>query len=297
MSEFKQQELFWENLFSVEDSCTTFPYASHTKNKSSKSTAYNQRFIDSTLLSDVSKRIMDMSNQSHMAIYMILLAGVECLLHKYTYEQDMILGVPAIELDKDRTYSSKFLILKNNITPKNSFKSLFNQIKVALSESIEHQGLPFRKMVQNLNLQYDSNNLPVINTMVSLQEIHCFNYNDSVVSDTIFHFELGEEDSINLKLAYNANYYDKDYMVQLIENLNHILSVILFQIELEIEKFETVAEIKRNKLLFEFNDTTAEYPYEKTVYQLFEEQVERTPDHLAVVFEDQQLTYRELNER
>lgn len=57
MSEFKQQELFWENLFSVEDSCTTFPYASHTKNKSSKSTAYNQKFIDSTLLSDVSKEL------------------------------------------------------------------------------------------------------------------------------------------------------------------------------------------------------------------------------------------------
>ncbi|MBE5097611.1 condensation domain-containing protein, partial [Bacillus thuringiensis] len=288
MSEFKQQELFWENLFSVEDSCTTFPYSSYTKNKLSNNKAYNQKFIDSVLLSDVSKRIMDMSNRSHMAIYMILLAGVECLLHKYTYEQDMILGVPAIELDKDQTYSSKFLILKNNITPKNSFKSLFNQIKLALSESIEHQGLPFRKMVQNLNLQYDSNNLPVINTLVSLQEIHRFNYNDSVVSDTMFHFELGEEDSINLKLAYNANCYDKDYMVQLIGNLNHIFSIILFQIELEIEKIETVSEIKRNKLLFEFNDTNTQYPHEKTVYQLFEEQVERTPDHLAVVFEDQQ---------
>lgn len=151
-------------------------------------------------------------------------------------------------------------------------------------------------MVRNLNLQYDSNNLPIINTMVSLKEIHQDTFNKGVVTDTIFHFDL-EKDVINLKLIYNENLYDRDFMNQIIEHLNRVFSVILYQYDLELSKVELLSEVEKNKLLISFNDTTFYYPKKEALHQLFEEQVYKTPDQLAIVFENQQLTYWELNER
>lgn len=295
MSIFAKQESFWTNRFDDDDFLIHLPY-SKTTSKSLSDTNHH-RFIYRTLSSDVSKKIKSMSKHSNMAIYSILLTGVNCLLHKYTSENNIMVGIPTIkEKNNDFTLSNKFLILKNSIDSHSSFKSTFNEIKLGLSESIQHQRIPFRKMVEQLNMQYDSNHLPRINTMVSLNEIHSFDYDKDVNSDTIFHFDL-ENNDIHLKLFFDEDRYDNAFMVQVSDHLDQFFSVALHQPELEINKVEILSDSERNKLLFDFNDTAVEYPQNKTMHQLFEEQVERTPDHIAVVFENKQLTYNELNQQ
>ncbi|KYG36478.1 hypothetical protein AZF08_26070 [Bacillus gaemokensis] len=292
MSVFKKQELFWNNMFDAEDNMSYLPYVKTIKNTSNK---YD--YIYRPLSSDVSQKIKTMANGSNLAIYLILLTGVECLINKYTDEENIIVGFPTMQVgDKQGSLLNEFLILKNKLDQNSTFKSVFNRIKLSVKEAIENQKVPFKKMVRNLNLQYDSNNIPIINTMVSLNEIHKCNFDESIVSDTIFHFDL-EKDLINLKLIYNENLYDRDFMNQIIEHLNRIFSVILYQYDIEINKVELLSEVEKNKLLVSFNDTTSYYPKEKTLHQLFEEQVDRTPEQLAIVFEDEQLTYCELNER
>ncbi|NEW06399.1 amino acid adenylation domain-containing protein [Paenibacillus sp. SYP-B3998] len=295
MSVFRKQEIFWENQFGNEDYLIHLPYSKTTLKHLGDSHLHN--FIYSPLSYDVSQKIKSISKKANMAIFAILLTGVNCLLHKYTSETNMIVGIPTIdETYNDLSLSNKFLILKNNLNRTTSFKTLFNQVKVGLSGAIQHQRIPFRKMVEHLNLQYDSNHLPIIHTMVSLNEIHSFHYANGVNSDAIFHFDL-EDDSIHLKLFYNENRYDKEFMIQVIEQLDKLFSVVLNQPDLEINKVDLLSEIHRNKLLFAFNDTAAGYLQNKTMHQLFEDQVERTPDHVAVVFESKQLTYRELNQQ
>ncbi|WP_218936580.1 non-ribosomal peptide synthetase [Bacillus cereus] len=83
----------------------------------------------------------------------------------------------------------------------------------------------------------------------------------------------------------------------MLKHFINIFSNVLEKPEIQLNKLELVSDTEKEQILVTFNDVTADYPREKTIHQLFEEQVERTPDHLAVVFEDQQLTYRELNER
>ncbi|PFO64635.1 non-ribosomal peptide synthetase, partial [Bacillus cereus] len=98
-------------------------------------------------------------------------------------------------------------------------------------------------------------------------------------------------------LFYNKNLYDKDFIDNMLKHFINIFSNVLEKPEIQLNKLELVSDTEKEQILVTFNDVTADYPREKTIHQLFEEQVERTPDHLAVVFEDQQLTYRELNER
>ncbi|MDR0268154.1 non-ribosomal peptide synthetase [Paenibacillus sp.] len=295
MSIFKKQEFFWASQFEDEDYLIHLPYCKTTSKLTGDTDHHN--FVNKPLSHDVSHKIKSIAKNAPMAIYAILLTGVKCLLYKYTSEKNMIVGMPTIEeKNNDLSLSNKFLLLKNRMDHTMSFKSLFNQVKLSFSEAIQHQRVPFRKMVEHLNMQYDSNHVPMIHTLVSLNEIHSSLDENSVKVATIFHFDL-EDDLIHLKLIYDEDRSDKDFIIQVIEHLDQLFSIVLNQADLELGQVEMLPELHRNKLLFDFNNTVAEYPQNKTMHELFEEQVERTPDHVAVVFENKQLTYRELNQQ
>ncbi|WP_228469442.1 non-ribosomal peptide synthetase [Paenibacillus sp. JNUCC31] len=295
MSIFKKQEMYWANRFEDDDYLVHLPYCKTTSTPIDDT--QHQKYIYKPLSAHVSHQIKSISKNAPMAIYTILLTGVTCLLYKYTNESKMIIGMPTLEeKNNELSLSNKYLILKNNIDRTMSFKSVFNQVKASLSEAIQHQRIPFRKMVEHLNVQYDSNQLPMIHSIVSLKEIHSNLDENNVRAATMFHFDL-KNDGVQLKLAYDEERYDRDFIVQVTEHLDQLFSAVLSQPDLELSEVEMLSEFHRNQLLVDFNDTAAEYPKNKMMHQFVEEQVQRTPDHAAVVFENKQLTYSELNQR
>ncbi|MCO4850630.1 non-ribosomal peptide synthase/polyketide synthase [Bacillus vallismortis] len=297
MSVFKTQEMYWDNLFDEDDGLSAFPYFKAADNTSLSRTGYQEKCICRSLSPEVSQRIMTMANHSEMAAYLILLAGVECLLYKYTDRTSLILGIPTISKQKSsQSAVNTIVLLKNRLTSQSTFKTVFEQLKEAVQDSLKNQNLPFRKMVQHLNVQYNDKRLPLIHTVVSLNEIHSLQCKEDVATDTLFHFDL-ENEGIQLKLFYNGNLYDEGYMDQIAAHLDQLLSIILFEPEAAIHMAEVVPETEKQKLLFDFNDTGADYSGSRTVYQLFEEQAQRTPEHAAVKFKNSHLTYRELNEK
>ncbi|MDM5301989.1 non-ribosomal peptide synthase/polyketide synthase [Bacillus subtilis] len=297
MSVFKTQEMYWDNLFDEDDGLSAFPYFKAADNTSLSRTGYQEKCICRSLSPEVSQRIMTMANHSDMAAYLILLAGIECLLYKYTDRTSLILGIPTISKQKSsQSAVNTIVLLKNRLTSQSTFKTVFEQIKEAVHDSLKNQNLPFRKMVQHLNVQYNDKRLPLIHTVVSLNQIHSLQFKEDVATDTLFHFDL-ENDGIQLKLFYNGNLYDEGYIDQIAAHLDQLLSIILFQPQAAIHTAEVVPETEKQKLLFDFNDTGADYSGSRTVYQLFEEQAQRTPEHEAVKFKNSHLTYRELNEK
>ncbi|MEG7354090.1 amino acid adenylation domain-containing protein [Bacillus inaquosorum] len=297
MSVFKTQEMYWDNLFDEDDGLSAFPYFKAADNTSLSRTGYQEKCICRSLSPEVSQRIMTMANHSDMAAYLILLAGIECLLYKYTDRTSLILGIPTISKQKSsQSAVNTIVLLKNRLTSQSTFKTVFEQIKEAVHDSLKNQNLPFRKMVQHLNVQYNDKRLPLIHTVVSLNQIHSLQFKEDVATDMLFHFDL-ENDGIQLKLFYNGNLYDEGYIDQIAAHLDQLLSIILFQPQAAIHTAEVVPETEKQKLLFDFNDTGADYSGSRTVYQLFEEQAQRTPEHEAVKFKNSHLTYRELNEK
>ncbi|MDQ8091444.1 non-ribosomal peptide synthase/polyketide synthase [Bacillus amyloliquefaciens] len=297
MSVFRNQETYWDNLFDEDDGLSVFPYFKAEDNASLARIGYQEKCICRSLSPEVSQRIMTMANHSEMAAYLILLAGIECLLYKYTDRASLILGIPTVSKQKSsQSAVNTIVLLKSTLTSESTFKSVFQQLKEAVNDSLKNQNLPFRKMVQNLNVQYNDEHIPFIHTVVSLNEIHSLQFKDDAATDTLFHFDL-ENNGVHLKLFYNGNLYDERYMDQIAAHLDQLLSVILFQPQTAIHTAEMIPEAEKQKLLFDFNDTGADYSGSRTVYQLFEEQAERTPEHPAVKFKNCHLTYRELNEK
>ncbi|MGN9865284.1 non-ribosomal peptide synthase/polyketide synthase [Bacillus swezeyi] len=297
MSVFKNQETYWDNLFDEEDGLSVFPYFKTAEKASFTRAGYQEKCICRSLSPEVSQRMMTMANHSEMAIYLILLSGIECLLYKYTDRTNLILGIPTESKQKSSPSAVNTIIpLKNTLSCHSTFKTVFEQLKEAVNDSLKNQNLPFRKIVQHLNVQYDDERIPLIHTVVSFNEIHSLKFKEDVATDTLFHFDL-ENNGIHLQLFYNGNLYDERYMDQIVSHLDHLLSVILFQPQAAIHTVDIIPEAEKHQILFDFNDTAVNYPGSRTAFQLFEEQAERTPDHIAVKFENNQLTYSELNEK
>lgn len=100
-----------------------------------------------------------------------------------------------------------------------------------------------------------------------------------------------------MKFSYNAQVYDEVMVERMQGHLKQLIQAVLNEPETTIGDMNLLTEEEMQQVVYDFNATEVVYPLDKTIHQLFEEQVEKTPDHVAVVFEEQQLTYRELNER
>ncbi|MHC5728802.1 MAG: AMP-binding protein, partial [Nostoc sp.] len=98
-------------------------------------------------------------------------------------------------------------------------------------------------------------------------------------------------------LEYNTDLFEKSTIGRMTEHLQTLLSGIVANPKQRLSELPVLTELEQQTLLVDWNDTSVEYPQQQCIHQLFEAQVERTPDAIAVVFEDQQLTYRELNGR
>ncbi|SCW56608.1 non-ribosomal peptide synthase domain TIGR01720/amino acid adenylation domain-containing protein, partial [Paenibacillus tianmuensis] len=104
-------------------------------------------------------------------------------------------------------------------------------------------------------------------------------------------------DELRFQFEYNANAFDLAEIEQMQHHFVHVLEQIAANPAIPVDKLELVTGQEKELLLHGFNDTAAEYPRERTIHELFEEQAARTPERTAVLFEDERLTYRELNER
>ncbi|WP_421726898.1 amino acid adenylation domain-containing protein [Bacillus velezensis] len=297
MSEFKQQELFWGRMFHTEDRPSAFPSFQMSDSTVKRDITSGSDCIHSSLSADVSRRILTMTNQTPMAVYLVLLIGIESLLYKYTGEEGVITGVPSFEDETDEDLrSDQLMLIKQHINSGSTFKSIFHELKHTLDEAILYQDVPFDKMAGQLRLNYNANHLPIIDTVVSLEQIHPDGFIETAAADALFQFAMGE-DLIDIKLCFNEQVYDRQYMMQVLGHLNRLFSVILFQPELPLGQVNILPESETHSLLVDNQTAKTEYPRDKTVYQLFEEQMKRTPDQAAVIYGEKQFTYRQLNER
>ncbi|MDK8179896.1 non-ribosomal peptide synthetase [Paenibacillus sp. UMB4589-SE434] len=296
-SVFDKEEAYWKEKFNSEDSMSILPYSSTTSQPANAEQKPDLSVITHALPSELSDRIFSLANGSDMAVYMILLAGVTCIFHKYTSRDHVLLGMPVVgsSLDEKST-PDDILIIKTHISSDSNFRSLLGQIKNAIGEALEHQHIPFRKMVQHLSMQYDTRGLPLINTVVSYSDVHTDSVEQSAAVQVLFRFHR-DHNRLHLNISYDNSHYDADYLNTLTDHLCRLLSTVLFQTELEIGKVELLSESEQHQLLHLFNDVWTDYPRQATLHGLFEEHAEQQPDAIAVSFEKERLTYRELNER
>jgi amino acid adenylation domain-containing protein len=245
---------------------------------------------------DISKRICNICNSSKFGVFIFLLSGVSYLLYRYTGNEDVIVGAPVIKQDNKGNCINDKLVLRNRADDNLSFREFLSSVKDSTAEAYRNMNYPLSKLVRLLDLPVYDNRNPLFDVMVLLKNIHDENVADGDMCDLAFKFNMcGQE--INFDIEYNKQLYIESSVNNLAAHLINFFSNVLQDAQVKLGKVDFLSEKEKKRLLYDFNNTVTVYPKDKTIQALFEEQVQRTPEHTAVVFGEQRLAYGELNEK
>ena len=305
---FKESKEFWLKQFSDEIPILNMPTTySRPVNKNYEG-ANLVRFLDRK------SEINILANKYNVTPNMLMLSIYYILLYKYTGQEDIIVGVPV----SGRMYEElKLLIgmfvntmpLRNKILPKMKFEEFLLNVKKLCVDALEHQDYPFDELVNDLNIPrdisrnalfdtmfvYQSNKIPLVD-LDGIKVKYCIPKSHTSKVDITLEI-VATEENMKLSFEYCTKLFSEEFMNEFANHYINILETILNNPDIMIEKISIFDEKERNHILNDFNNTKMEYPKDKTIANLFEEQVEKTPNKIAIVFEDKKLTYKELNEK
>ncbi|NQY06745.1 MAG: amino acid adenylation domain-containing protein, partial [Flavobacteriaceae bacterium] len=263
---------------------------------------------------ELSEKLNQFSKEQGATLYMSLLAAVNGLLYRYTNQSDIIIGTPIAgrsheELEDQVGLHLNTLAIRTDFEGSNSFKELVQVQKEILLEAYANQDYPFDLLVEKLKLKRDTSRSGLFDVMVVLQNqqetaitleglnITPYNEIERGVSQFDMSFSFTEDrEVIYLRLEYNSDIYDASLIDQLYNHLEQLITSALDNQENSIQTLRILSKEEEIELLETFNDTKVEYPKDKTVIDLFREQVVKTPDALAVVYEEATFTYQELED-
>jgi non-ribosomal peptide synthetase component F len=264
------------------------------------------------LSKELSASLNKLSQQQGSTLFMILLAGFQTLLWRYTDQEDIAIGSPIANRNRTEIegligFFVNTLVLRTNLAGNPSFEELLKRVREVALGAYAHQDLPFELLVEQLQPQRDLSYTPLFQVMFVLQNAPMSalelpgltltlleSNSDSAKFDLTLQMIETEEGLVG-SLEYNTDLFEENTIHRMVGHLQTLLEGVVANPQQHLSELPLLSESERHQLLVEWNDTEVEYPQQLCIHQLFEAQVERTPDSIAVVFEDQQLTYRELN--
>lgn len=246
-----------------------------------------------------------------------LLAFVNLLLYRYTGQRDIVIGTPAGGLEDPLRQASAEDVY-NNILPlrfrfddAESYEQLFLKTKEVTLGAFENRSYPIEDLIEALKLPRNLNRNPLFNVTVSLQKaaetpdagrLLNGSYADvsergqrSIVGSDINFLFFRSSNRLDLSLQYRSDCYGIEQMKRLASHLDIIMEAVVTNPKQSLAEIDFLTSQDKTLLLEEFNNTTIEFPSDKTIVDLFEEQVKKTPANRAVIFEGVQLNYHELN--
>ena len=245
--------------------------------------------------------------------FMTLVAVVKVLLHRYTAQHDVRVGVPIAgrtreELGNQIGFFVNTLVLRDQVNSDEPFVALLDRVKRTAEAAYEHQRYPFDRLVDELDLPRDLSRSPLFDVMVAYEaepdialsagglDVREIRLESGVTKFdlTLAFAEAGG--GLDVEIEYNTDLFRADRIARMAGHLAQLMASVVADEGAPIGRIAVIPERERRQILESFNDTAvARGP--DTIVSLFERQVAQTPDRVAVSCQDRRLTYRELNER
>ena len=307
--EIKQTENYWINKFKNSDfEQLNLPY----DYKMTANRSYNGNKISNVIEEKKFKRIERFAKKIGTSPYMFFISAFYALLYKYTGQDEIILGSPIAnrnqnELKRMIGMFVNNIVTKANINPEQPFIEFLNDMKDQILNDLSQQPYPFDMLVKKLGMNADNSRNPLFDVMFTYQNkeeniIKLDNTETQIVeiNNNISKFNLSLEikpKTHTINIEYCTDLFKKDTIERLFEHYMNTIECIMQDKNVPIKDIEIISEIEKNKILYEFNNTKMDYPKDKTIAELIETQANKTPNTVAIVFEEKQLTYKELNEK
>ncbi|MEH2136766.1 amino acid adenylation domain-containing protein [Nostoc sp.] len=275
---------------------------------------FNGSYHVFTLSVELTQKLLQLSQQQGVTLFMTLLAAYNTLLYRYTGQEDILVGTPIANRDRTELegligFFVNILVMRTDLSENPSFNELLPRLREMALSAYAHQDLPFEMLVEALQPERDLSHTPLFQVMFVLlnapmSEIELTGLSVSGlpigITTAKFDLTLTMENTPNGLFGwweYNTDLFDSSTIERITGHFLTLLEAIVANPSERISQLPILTASEQQQLLVEWNDTQVDYPQDKCIHQLFEEQVERTPDAIAVVFENQQLTYQELNTR
>ena len=309
-SEFTESEKFWLEQFQDELPVLHMPTTfERPVTQSFEGNSFHFE-IDKKLKNKIAKLSKDLG----ITPYMFLLASYYVLLYKYTNQEDIIIGTPVTgrnlpELSNIFGMFVNSLPLRANLKSNSSFKTFLNHIKKMCLDAFDHQDYPFDFLVNKLNLQRNTNRSPLFDTMFIYQNMGAPMLNFKDIQTTFvaaqnhiskFDFSLEivpNKENFALRLEYCTKLFDEKFIQNLANRYLKILTTVSDDTTIKIANIEMLSEEEKTQILHDFNNTKMPYDKEKNLQTIFEENVEKNPNKTAIIFEDQTISYQDLNQK
>ena len=267
------------------------------------------------LSGDLLNGLRRLTDRSGTTLFMVLLAAWKVALHRYTGQTDIAIGTfvsgrnhPAVE---DLIgYFLNLLVLRSDLSGDPTFRELLERIRQVCIAAFAHQDLPFEKLVEEMQPTRYVPNRPLVQATFALQNTPQQSLNLTGIAARDLDIDAGVARPFDLHLyvieektrlrgyvCYNTNLFEDETIKRLINHFTNILGAIVVDEEQRISALPMLTEQEKHQLLVNWNDTKAEYPINKCIHELVEIQAEKTPDAVAVIFGNQEVTYGELNRR
>jgi amino acid adenylation domain-containing protein len=268
-----------------------------------------------TIPADLAAGLRSLSQRHGATLFMTLLSGWAILLSRMSGQDDVVIGTPVANRQRSEIetligFFINTLALRVQLGDDPSVAQLLAQVKTSTVAAYDHQDLPFEQVVEALRPPRSMSYSPLFQVMLSLDnlppggELSLPGLTLAPIQNShhSIHFDLSlslsdRGDAIGGTLEYASDLFERSTIERLAGHFQEVLAAMVADERQRVSALPLLSTPQRQQLLVSFNDTAAAYPHDRLIHELFEAQAGMQPDAVAVVFEDQQLTYDQLNRR
>jgi amino acid adenylation domain-containing protein len=275
-----------------------------------------QKYRGAHLASLLPKRLRDelmaLSRREEATLFMTLLAAFNVLLYRYTEQEEFAVGSPIANRTRPEIqgligFFVNTLVLRADLSGDPAFRDLLGRVRETALGAYAHQDLPFEELLEALQPTRDMSRQPLFQVVFVLQntplaplELAGLNVRPLDIDNGTAKFDLTlaveeTEESLKTSLEYNTDLFDEPTIARILDHFQVLIEGILAAPDRRISELPLLTETERHQLLHEKDQRRTEFHRKPCLQQLFEEQAARTPDAAALVFEDERLSYAELN--
>lgn len=306
---FENDKAYWNEIFETIPEQATIP----SFNKDIKDFSYNAKRLSFEINKDLLSNINEFCRENKISIFNFFMAIFSIYIGRVSNIDDFVIGTPILNRSnfKEKHTTGMFVntvpVRVNGIND-GTFKDLACNFATKMMGILRHQKYSYNSVLEDLRSKNE--NVPnLYNIIISYQVTKAFNekfgnyktnwiFNNYCANDFNIHiYDINDTGDLIINYDYLVDKYSDEEVTDIHNRIVNIINQILENNEINSNEIEIVTPEEKYKILNVFNNTNVDYPKNKTIVDLFEEQVEKTPDNVAVVFNDEKLTYRELNEK
>ena len=264
----------------------------------------------------LSKELLDglqnLSHQSGTTLFMTLLAAYQVLLFRYSGQEDLVIGSPAAGRNHPSVEGLigcfiNMVVFRNQVRGDETFRHLLARVREIALAAQDNQDLPFERLVEELQHGRNMSCAPIFQIVFALENPLPTPRLPRLQVDlreeetrTAFHdlslFVAARQDGLRVRFEYRTDLFNPDTIERMAGHFENLLSSILEDPTQNVSALHMLSEVERTRLLHAWNQAR-EFPAELCIHQRFEQQAQRAPQNVALVFEDQSMSYGELNAR